>query len=147
MWSRVALTITLMSGGPVMVQAQEDATDTPLLFLELNALQTVDQACRLSFIARNETGMDIEKAVFETVIFDADGAVTSLSLFDFRDLPQARPRVRQFELTSTTCDAVGRVLINGASTCTVAGEAGSEASDLCDRALSLTSRLNVELIG
>lgn len=147
MRSRVALTIAwigaVMGGGPLIAAAQESATDAPRLHLELNALQTVEQACRLSFLARNDTGTDIDKAVFETVIFDAEGGVASLSLFDFRALPQARPRVRQFDLPGAPCEAVGRVLINGAGTCLI----GGEASDLCDTALSLTSRLNVELIG
>lgn len=143
MWSRLALTIALIGSGPVLATAEENKDDATHLFLELNSLKTVEQACRLSFVARNETGTDIEKAVFETVIFDADGGVASLSLFDFRDLPTTRPRVRQFDLPGRTCDAVGRVLINGANTCTVSGE----DSDLCDESLSLTSRLNVELIG
>lgn len=143
MWSRLVLIVAVFIGAPFGVLAQETDTVEPRLFIELNALETVEQACRLSFVARNTTGTDIEKAVFETVIFDADGGVSSLSLFDFRDLPQARPRVRQFDLPGATCDAVGRVLINGASTCLVS----AEDSDLCDSALALTSRLTVELIG
>ena len=144
MWTRsLALSVALIGGTTIMACAEDNDADAPRISLELNALQTVDDACRLSFVARNDTGTDIDKAVFETVIFNADGAVASLSLFDFRDLPQARPRVRQFDLPGTTCDAVGQVLINGANTCL----AGGEDSDLCHKALSLKSRLNVELIG
>lgn len=143
MWSRLVPIVALIGCAPFMAVSQETEVAEPRLLLELNSLETVEQACRLSFVARNTTGTDIEKVVFETVIFDAEGGVSSLSLFDFRDLPQERPRVRQFDLPGATCDAVGRVLINGASTCL----AGGADSDLCNSALSLTSRLEVELIG
>ena len=113
------------------------------MLLELNAAQDVGQACRLTFLVTNDTGLAIDKAVFETVIFDTDGTVVKLSLFDFRDLPQDRPRVRQFDLPDKSCDTVGRVLINGASTCVASGS----ERDVCNKALAVTSRLKVELLG
>ncbi|MEM6376292.1 MAG: hypothetical protein AAF686_08620 [Pseudomonadota bacterium] len=143
MWSRLVLITAMLGNVPGIAPAQETAPDIPVLYLELNALSDVDQACRLSFVARNETDRGIEKAVFETVIFDANGGVARLSLFDFRDLPLGRPRVRQFDLADISCAEVGRVLINGASNCIADGE----TVDLCDRALSVASRLDVELIG
>jgi hypothetical protein len=77
------------------------------------------------------------------VIFDTSGSVVSLSLFDFRDLPADRPRVREFELPEMACATVGQVLINGASSCVIDGA----ASGVCDQALSLSSRTSVELVG
>jgi hypothetical protein len=97
----------------------------------------------LTFLVRNETGVAIDKAVFETVVFDTSGGVVKLSLFDFRDLPVDRPRVRQFDQAGMACNTVGRALINGASTCVVDGV----ESGVCHDALSLSSRLAVELLG
>lgn len=136
---------TLILAGivPAVASSQTDAEQPPRLYLELNALQDVGGACRLTFLARNETGSEIEKAVFETVIFDASGGVVSLSLFDFRGLPPDRPRVRQFDLPGMACASVGQALINGANTCVVDGI----ESELCQNALSLGSRLEVELLG
>ncbi len=119
-------------------------TDQPSgLLIELNALKDLDGACRLTFFAQNMTEEEIEEAVFETVIFDATGAVVRLSLFDFRDLPAGRPRVRQFDLPGMACDKVGRALINGANSCVVAGT----ESKVCHEALSPISRVEVELLG
>ena len=120
----------------------QDAT-TKGLHLELNAINDTGNACRLSFVANNTTGSDIDQAVFETVIFDASGSVMSLSLFDFRDLPANRPRVRQFDVPSATCNGLGRVLINGANTCTVS----DKNSDICSSSLNLSSRVALDLIG
>ncbi len=126
---------------PALSQSTEDATSRVLL--ELNAVQNVGEACRLTFVANNETGAAIEKAVFETVIFDTSGSVVSLSLFDFRDLPANRLRVRQFDLPGMVCENVGRALINGANSCIVEGS----QSEICDQSLELRSRLDVELLG
>jgi len=131
-----------MASAPI-AQAQSTQSTPPGLFLELNALQDVEGACRLSFVAQNGTEAAIEKVVFETVIFDASGGVVSLTLFNFRDLPMNRPRVRQFDVPGVACESIGKALINGANSCVVdAAESG-----VCDDALSLSSRLSVELLG
>jgi len=113
------------------------------IHLELNTVQDTGSACRLTFVAQNQIGQDIEQAVFETVIFDSGGGVLLLSLFDFRDLPSGTPRVRQFDVPGRGCDALGRVLINGANTCT----AGGGEIDACSSALSVSSRIDLELLG
>lgn len=128
---------------PMTVAAQSAEQPPAQLKLELNAMQDVGGNCRLTFVARNETGSPIDKAVFETVIFDASGGVVTLSLFDFRDLPADRPRVRQFDLSGMPCASVGQALINGANTCIIDGA----DSALCQSNLSLGSRLDVELLG
>ena len=138
-----ALTLFLSAVLAAPALAQSGVTEPPKLSIELNATQDVDGACRLTFVARNGTGTPIGRAVFETVIFDTSGGVERLSLFDFRDLPADRPRVRQFDLPRISCDAIGQTLINGANTCLVDGS----ESDVCDAMLSLSSRIPVELLG
>lgn len=140
---RLALAVLLAATTPVATLAQSEPDSSSRLFVELNALQDIGGACRLTFLARNETNATIDAAVFETVIFDTSGGVMSLSLFDFRDLPADRPRVRQFDLPGVACDTLGQALINGANTCTVDGA----ESTVCDSELFLESRLSVELLG
>ncbi|NVO54204.1 hypothetical protein HW561_00160 [Rhodobacteraceae bacterium B1Z28] len=143
MFRRLAFAAVFASTFTPVVMAQSAADDPAGLFLELNTVQDVDGACRLTFVARNQTGTAIDKAVFETVIFDATGTVVSLSLFNFRELPTDRPRVRQFILPGMSCDTVGQALINGASSCVVNGS----ESEICREALSLSSRVDMELLG
>ena len=138
---RPALAVSLALA-PLAAVAQSD-TPPPSLMIELNTLQDVGAACRLTFVVENHTGAGIETASFETVIFDQSGAVHSLSLFTFRDLPADRPRVRQFDLPGIGCDVVGKALINGANSCVVDGA----DSPVCHDALTLSSRTDVELIG
>ena len=140
---RFAFVLLLAASVPFASVAQSPEIAAPRLHLELNNLQDVEGACRLSFLAKNETGEAIDKAVFEAVIFDTSGGVASLSLFDFRDLPADRARVRQFDLPGTACSNIGQTLINGANSCVVQGT----ESEICKGALSLSSRLSVELLG
>lgn len=144
MLNRYAIVCFLIAGVfPHGAIAQSTEKTDATLHLELNTLNDVEAACRLTFIAHNSTGSEIEQAVFETVVFDNSGGVHSLSLFDFRDLPKDRPRVRQFDVPGISCSSVGRVLINGANKCTADGV----ESTLCAASLSLSSRIAVELLG
>ncbi|MEP3776544.1 MAG: hypothetical protein ABJM82_05920 [Shimia thalassica] len=136
------LAIALLAA-PVFAQAQSADPSQSGLSLELNAVQNVEGACRFTFVANNGTGAAIDRAVFETVIFDATGGVVRLSLFDFRELPEGRPRVRQFDVPGMTCETIGQTLINGTNTCISNGA----ESDICSDGLMLNSRITIKLLG
>ncbi|SFD78188.1 hypothetical protein [Roseivivax sediminis] len=123
------------------ILAQEELG--PRLSIELNAAETDGAACKMSFVVVNGHDSDISKAVFETVLFDAEGQVDRLTLFDFGALPTGRPRVRQFVISGTPCDGLGRVLFNGADTC----EAEALDPAACATDLRLESRTGIEVIG
>lgn len=120
----------------------EDAAQKSLS-IELNAAQQDGERCRLVFLATNATGQDIDSLSLETVLFDAGGTFLRLTLFDFKELPNGRPRVRQFAVPKTPCADLGRILINGTSVCKVAG---ADAS-LCENELKLETKTKLELIG
>lgn len=128
---------------PFAAQAQS-ADETPArLHVELNRIEDVEGACRLTFVAQNGTGTAIDNASFETVVFDTSGGVVTLALYNFRELPTGVLRVRQFLVRDVTCDQVGRTLINGVNSCVV----GGSESEICSEALTLSSRTDVELLG
>lgn len=109
--------------------------------IELNAARDAETGCTLSFLVTNDRDADVAAAIYETVLFDTEGQVDRLTLFDFGALPAGRPRVRQFTLPETPCSGIGRILVNGASTC----EAAEESACMAD--LSLSSRTEIEVIG
>ncbi len=137
------IVLVLSSLGGTDALRAEEAPPQSGVQIELNALTDQGGACRLSFLAQNVHHDDIEQAVYETVLFDRAGGVMMLTLFDFQDLPTGRPRVRQFDLADLSCEAIGRMLINGASQC----RSGGGASEICTQALGLSSRTDVELLG
>lgn len=109
------------------------------LVLELNRIDPLDGACRLTFLTHNTLGTDLDALSVETVLIDTEGRVERLTLFDFGALPDGVPRVRQFDIPGLACEGLGRVLINGVATCSP-GEA-------CAAGLELSTRTSVEVIG
>lgn len=121
----------------------EQTTDTNGVSIELSAAQAQGQSCLLSFVAENNYDDDINSAVFEIVLFGAQGEVALLTLLDFEELPTGRPRVRQFQFDDMACDHISRILINGTDKC----EIQSDIPNACMSGLKLKSRLETEMIG
>lgn len=135
----VLLTVACILPG----HATAEAADSPHVAIELNAVDAVEGSCRLSFLIQNGHDADITQAVYEAVLFDTDGRVALLTLFDFGTLPAGRPRVRQFVVPGQDCAELGRLLINGAETCAGAGV----PVGACTTGLRLRSRTNLEVLG
>ena len=121
----------------------QDSKQGGAVSIELNAVKASDGGCTLTFLAMNGHAAQIDKAVYETVLFDTQGQVDRLTLFDFGTLPAGRPRVRQFTVPGIACDGLGQVLINGAHSCEGAGLTDAA----CEAGLTLTTRTEIEVIG
>ncbi|MEL7255504.1 MAG: hypothetical protein AAFZ04_03915 [Pseudomonadota bacterium] len=126
-----------------MAAAADEAEIGKAVSIELNAIKDGDNSCALTFMVINGHDQEIGKAVYETVLFDGQGQVDRLTLFDFGTLPPGRPRVRQFSVGGMTCANLGQILINGSHTCD-----GTDLVDgACEKGLQLNSRTDVEVIG
>ena len=124
--------------------ARADETDIGAkVSIELNAAKSTEGGCTLTFLVINGHGRQIEKAVYETVLFDNGGQVDRMTLFDFGTLPAGRPRVRQFAVPGTSCEKLGQVLINGAHACTAPGL----SDGACEAGLQLGTRTDIEVTG
>ena len=136
-WTLLALT-SMMGAAHA-----EDTAAAGKLSIELNTADAGDNACTLTFLVENGHASPIDKLVYETVLFDASGQVNRLTLFDFGKLPAGLPRVRQFIIPDTPCEALGRVLFNGVNAC----EAVGLDTGKCGMPLAPSSRTKIEVIG
>ncbi|MEO1307555.1 MAG: hypothetical protein AAFV38_06400 [Pseudomonadota bacterium] len=109
--------------------------------VELNSTASLEDSCTLTFVVQNGHADEIERLVFETVLFDRDGKVDRLTLFDFGNLPVGIPRVRQFSLPETHCERLGRILFNGLSTCDAAND------NVCAGPITHHTRTDIEVLG
>ena len=133
--SLAAILCTLcLDASPALAQ-DEAAT----LSLELNRIDALDGACRLTFLAENRLGAELSALSLETVLIDTGGRVERLTLFEFGALPEGVPRVRQFDVPGLDCAALGRVLINGVAECS--------SGAACADGLHVSTRTDVEVIG
>lgn len=105
---------------PATAQAQESSAGeaaSSSLTLELNALQPSERGCRFTFVATNELGNEVSQVAFELALFDKAGMISRLTIVDFKELPQGKTKVRQFDFPSVDCADLGRVLVNDATQC------------------------------
>lgn len=133
----------LIAGFSIVPAARAQEPVPPALSIELNAVEQADNKCRLVFVAENKMGNELDSLALETVLFDAAGKVSRFALFDFKNLPAGKMRVRQFELPDTQCSSVSKILINGVAACKGAAFTGSECSD----AMQLKSSTSTEVSG
>ncbi|WEX11875.1 hypothetical protein [Chelativorans sp. AA-79] len=123
----------LVAAGALPAAAQGDGNQ-PSLSIELNGAEPSERGCRLTFVAANRLGQDIARAAYEVALFGKDGLVERLTILDFKELPDAETKVRQFDMPEIDCANLGRVLINGATACE-----GPDAS-ACMKRLEATTR-------
>ncbi|MEM6825811.1 MAG: hypothetical protein AAF566_11935 [Pseudomonadota bacterium] len=137
-----AWVVVLCVGLPPAALAQDGGSGTSLS-VELNTVTEANGGCQLTFVAESGYESGVDQAVFETVLFDVQGAVNRLTLFDFGSIPTGRPRVRQFVIPDLACAQLGQILINDVPTCKAPGL--DDAT--CAAGLTVTSRIDVDLIG
>ena len=126
---------TLVLSATVSGLAQERA-----ISIELNDVSNADTACRLVFVAINNSGVLLEKASYDFVTFDTAGKVGRSITFHFGRLPLGKTKVVQFDLPGQSCESISRLLVNDIAECKVDGK----ASDICIDALTTSTRAKIE---
>jgi hypothetical protein len=114
----------------------------PQLTIELNKVQQGQDGCRLSFVAVNEIGTNLETTAMEVVFFDADGVVSEMLLLDFGRLPSDKTKVVEFVLQEQECQQISRVLVNDVVECSSA-EVRNMTRE-CFGALRTSNRAEIE---
>lgn len=109
--------------------------------LELNRLAPGDgDSCVFTFVAGNGLGADLDRLAYQTVMFDGEGLVDRMTVFDFGKVQAGRTVVRQFALSRLGCEGVSRVLVNDAPQCAGDGIAPETCIDRLETA-NRTDRL------
>jgi hypothetical protein len=122
---RTLILSSLLSVATFAVANAQDAAPDKGLEVELNALAASQKGCLFTFVAANGLAQPVSKVSFEFVIFNDKGTVERLALFDFRELPAGKSKVRQFDVPGIKCETVKNLLINDAPVCEGEGiEAG-----------------------
>lgn len=131
---------TGLAAAPVGAQQQaadSDATAGDRVAIELNTLEDRDDACRAYFVMENGTDVDFTELRLDLYIFDTDGGIFRRLLLDPGEVPPGKTRVMLFDATGTTCDGIGRFLLDGVLSC--ADSQGTRED--CETLLNLSSRL------
>lgn len=135
---RAVVATAILGAGTVFSRAEAPAAP---ITLELNDVAANGGACRLSFVIANEQTASIDDMALELVLFDKDGRVKRFVVVRSGKVPAGRSRVRQFDIPATTCEGIGRVLINDVKEC--AGD-GLTPTTCADR-ITVSSRTAIGL--
>lgn len=120
-----------------VTHAQQDTGSQARVQVELNKLQDVEDACRVTFLMENGLADEIEVLGFEVAIINEEGLVSGLILMRSGRLPSGRQRVKQFDLPDVDCASIDRLLLNEVVECE------GVALDRCREAIAASSRGDV----
>lgn len=137
-YAAAALAVAAAGAASGPLRAQEA---TAPITIELNKLEPADSACRLFLLLQNRSAQTYDALTLELVSFDKEGLIGQRLAVDLAPLRAQKTSVRLFDLPDTGCDALGRVLLNDVSACSVAGA----AVDACLDRLQVSSRGPVPL--
>lgn len=110
--------------------------------LELNSVQDMSGACRVTFVATNNTGVGLTAASYEVVIWDGLGNIPGdgFLVLEFGRMPVGKTKVLQFDLPNRACSDISRILINDLAECSsLAGE-----HEFCLTGLVANSRSTIQ---
>ena len=105
--------------------------------VELNTALDLPDACRVTFVATNNTGVALTKNGYEVAAFDASGLVSAILVLEFGQFPVNKTRVVQFDLPKMKCGDISRLLVNGQDSC----ETADGKQDICIKVLKASSRI------
>jgi hypothetical protein len=135
---RIALALLATFAGPLAALAAPNET-ADALSVELNAAESVQNRCRLSFVIENKAQAAVDSLKLDFAVFGTNGVVQRRLVAELGPLRPAKTVVKAFEIEGE-CASIGSLLVNDVTVCTP-GEAGA-----CLDRMVLTSKLsNVRL--
>ena len=107
--------------------------------LELNAMETAESRCRLTFVIENKSPQNLDSLKLDFAMFNTDGAVYRRIIFDMAPVRAAKTIVKTYAIDGD-CTQLSALLVNDVTAC-VPGESAA-----CLDGLALSSRVkNVRL--
>jgi|SRR5215510_4326962 len=129
----VVMLLCVLMGGAAKAQEEE------LARLELNAIETADNRCRMTFVIENKSTRNLDSLKLDLAMFNPEGVIRQRMIIEMGPVRGKRTNVRTFS-TDGECGQLGAILVNDVSACTP-GEPTA-----CMDGLALSSRVkNVRL--
>ncbi|MEM9632846.1 MAG: hypothetical protein AAGA50_16060 [Pseudomonadota bacterium] len=110
--------------------------------IQLNTAETAGDACRLTFVIRNQMSSPVDALGLDLVMFDQSEGVSGYAAVDFGAMPSGKTVVRQYDVGKGACSDISRVLLNEVRACQVA----SGPMPDCLSKLKITSRSEIDFI-
>ena len=155
---KLAVLTFLLAAAPALAQDQapapaastaasetEATTDAGRIVLELNGATDTDSgACRMTFVATNDSGAAFDRTAWQVGVFDAEGIVRSILVLEFGALVDGKTKIVLFDLPGSGCADISRVVVNDVAQCQPEGAPETELADACLDALETRTRTDID---
>jgi hypothetical protein len=128
-----------LSSAVFSVTAKAEEVQEELARLELNATETADNRCRMTFLIENKSIRTIDSLKLDLAMFNTEGVIQRRMIAEMGPVRGKRTNVRTFSADGE-CGQLGSILVNDVSACAPVEPAA------CMDGLGLSSRVkNVRL--
>lgn len=128
----------LLLAAPALAQSE----DGPGITIDLNKLEPRDAACRAYLVLENGTEQDFTAFTLDLYVFGTDGVIMRRLAVDTVPLTPGKIRVRPVDIKETSCEDIGRILLNDVLDC---ADASGQRDD-CVAGVALTTHTESEFI-
>lgn len=135
--------LVMLGIAPFGVIAQEEeqtGADEGGIAVELNRLESVDEACRAYFVVQNDRDERLSELQVDAFLFDVDGVILSRWALAFEGVRPNRNKIVMFDFDAQ-CDDIGRLMVNEVLDC----RTESGPLEACADRFAVSSRAPVEL--
>ncbi len=123
---------------PISTLPMAAASGEESLSIELNAIDQMQEKCRLTFLMSNPAPSAVDSLKADAAVFGKDGVIKNRLIIEFGPLKARKTSIRAFDLDAG-CDSLGSLLINDVIACQ------PEALGNCLARLELSSRTPIKL--
>jgi len=89
--------------------------------LELNKLEKSEKGCRAYVVVSNPTQTTYDAFKLDLVLFQTDGIIGRRFALDLAPVRPDKSTVKLFDLDGTTCETIGKFLVNDVMECRASG--------------------------
>jgi hypothetical protein len=115
--------LALAQDAPAQTPAAQESSGEGIT-LELNKLEKSEKGCRAYVVVTNPTQTTYDAFKLDLVLFQTDGVIGRRFALDLAPVRPDKSTVKLFDLDGTTCENIGKFLVNDVMECrTSAGAA------------------------
>lgn len=122
-------------------QTAADTSGGDGITLELNKLEKSEKGCRAYVVVTNPTQTTYDAFKLDLVLFQTDGIIGRRFALDLAPVRPDKSTVKLFDLDGTSCESIGKFLINDVMECRASGSAAQD----CLARLKVKSLTKVEI--
>jgi hypothetical protein len=97
--------------------AQDNASPSSPLRIELNKIETSGESCRTYFLIDNQKGENWKSLKLDLFALDTDGVAAKRLAVEVGPVPRRKTLIKLFDFPGLNCSRFGRVLLNDVLTC------------------------------